>query len=87
MLSMNYFVGQPRSGLSAPHVVQFEDIRSGERFGDSVHVNRTAAEAYAVTALTALGEDLEEARAATEFAGWVCANAQHYGVRIYPRPR
>lgn len=70
---------------TAMYVVEFQNIPSGDFFGESMHPTRVAAEKFAVDMLVRLGESTESAAAAAQVAGWTCANTRGggYGVRIY----
>ncbi|MFT3899615.1 MAG: GntR family transcriptional regulator [Gordonia sp. (in: high G+C Gram-positive bacteria)] len=67
------------------HIVEFQDITTGDFFGESLHPNRIAAERFAVSILTRLGEPKEFVEQTVSYAGWTCADTRGtgYGIRIY----
>ncbi|WJJ14518.1 GntR family transcriptional regulator (plasmid) [Prescottella equi] len=69
----------------ATYVVEFQDKRTGERFGESLHPSRLAAERFAVEILTRLGEDASTAMSLASAAGSTICDGRLYGVQISAR--
>jgi DNA-binding GntR family transcriptional regulator len=67
------------------HAVEFQEKRTGERFGESLHVSRPAAERFAVEILTRLGEDPATAANMASHAGADVCEGAMYGVQISSR--
>ena len=66
---------------------EFYSISSGKYFGLVEHLDRAAAEKYAVAELIGFGEAESDARAAAAAANWSCADASAHGyaVRIFEK--
>ncbi|WQB72140.1 GntR family transcriptional regulator (plasmid) [Prescottella equi] len=67
------------------HVVEFQEKRTGGRFGKSLHVSRPAAEKFGVDILTRLGEDPDTAADMANRAGVDVCEGATYGVQISTR--
>ncbi|PTR44717.1 regulatory GntR family protein [Rhodococcus sp. OK611] len=67
------------------HAVEFQDKRTGERFGASLHPSRAAAERFAVEILTRLGEDPATAANLASHARTTICDGKRYGVQICSR--
>lgn len=67
---------------TAMHAVEFQDKQTGERFGESLHPSRLAAERFAVEILTRLGEDAASAAEMATEAGPTICDGDRYGVQI-----
>jgi len=67
------------------HAVEFQDKRTGERFGESLHPSRPAAEQFATEIFTRLGEDPATAVNLASHARETIRDRSMYGVQICSR--
>lgn len=67
------------------YVCEFQRVSDCTYFGRSTHPDRDAAETHAVTELTRLGVEPQDALETAAAAGYVCTDARSggYGVRIF----
>lgn len=66
------------------YLVEFQHVRTGQYFGQSLHASRLAAEQSAIGILVRLGESVEDATRAAAMAGATIRDVRSdgYGVRI-----